>query len=41
LKAALDANIEVVGGDKRSWLLEKSKDGEDAKALDLGWKFKT
>jgi hypothetical protein len=31
LKAALDANIEVVGGDKRSWLLEKSKDGEDGK----------
>lgn len=31
LKAALDANIEVVGSDKRSWLLEKSKDGEDGK----------
>lgn len=31
LKAALDANIEVIGGDKRSWLLEKSKDGEDGK----------
>jgi len=33
LKAALDANIEVVGGDKRSWLLEKSKDGEDGKSF--------
>ena len=32
LKAALDANIEVAGGDKRSWLLEKSKDGEDGKS---------
>jgi hypothetical protein len=31
LKAALDANIEVVCSDKRSWLLEKSKDGEDGK----------
>lgn len=29
LKAALDTNIEVIGGDKRSWLLEKSKDGAD------------
>lgn len=29
LKAALDANIEVAGGDKKSWLLEKSKDGKD------------
>jgi len=33
LKAALDANIEVVGGDKRSWLLEKSKDGEDGQSF--------
>jgi archaellum biogenesis ATPase FlaH len=33
LKAALDANIEVAGGDKRSWLLEKSKDGEDGKSF--------
>lgn len=33
LKAALDANIEVIGGDKRSWLLEKSKDGEDGKSF--------
>jgi len=33
LKAALDANIEVTGGDKRSWLLEKSKDGEDGKSF--------
>lgn len=29
LKAALDANIEVTGGDKKSWRLEKSKDGKD------------
>lgn len=33
LKAALDANIEVTGGLKRSWLLEKSKDGEDGKSF--------
>jgi archaellum biogenesis ATPase FlaH len=33
LKAALDVNIEVVGGDKRSWLVEKSKDGEDGKSF--------
>lgn len=33
LKAALDANIEVIGGDKRTWLLEKSKDGEDGKSF--------
>jgi hypothetical protein len=33
LKASLDANIEVMGGDKRSWLLEKSKDGEDGKSF--------
>lgn len=33
LKAALDTNIEVVGGDKRSWLLEKSKDGADGKSF--------
>ena len=33
LKAALDANIEVVGGIKRSWVLEKSKDGEDGKGF--------
>jgi archaellum biogenesis ATPase FlaH len=33
LKAALDANIEVIGGDKRSWLLEKSKDGEDGQSF--------
>ena len=33
LKAALDTNIEVIGGDKRSWLLEKSKDGEDGKSF--------
>lgn len=33
LKAALDANIEVTGGDKRSWLIEKSKDGEDGKSF--------
>jgi RecA/RadA recombinase len=33
LKAALDANIEVIGGDRRSWLLEKSKDGEDGKSF--------
>jgi RecA/RadA recombinase len=29
LKAALDANIEVTGSDKKVWLLEKSKDGKD------------
>ena len=33
LKAALDTNIEVTGGDKRSWTLEKSKDGEDGKSF--------
>jgi archaellum biogenesis ATPase FlaH len=33
LKAALDANIEVIGGDKKSWVLEKSKDGEDGKSF--------
>ena len=33
LKAALDTNIEIVGGDKRSWLLEKSKDGADGKSF--------
>lgn len=33
LKAALDANIEVTGGDKKSWLLEKSKDGEGGKSF--------
>ena len=33
LKAALDANIEVKDGEKRSWLLEKSKDGEDGKSF--------
>lgn len=33
LKAALDANIEVIGGDKKSWILEKSKDGEDGKSF--------
>jgi len=33
LKAALDANIEVKDGDKRLWLLEKSKDGEDGKSF--------
>lgn len=33
LKAALDTNIQVVGGDKRSWLLEKSKDGADGKSF--------
>ena len=33
LKAALDANIEVTGGDKKSWILEKSKDGEDGKSF--------
>jgi len=39
LKAALDANIEVVGADKRSWLLEKSKDGEDGKSF--GFRLET
>lgn len=39
LKAALDANIEVIGGDKRSWLLEKSKDGEDGKSF--GFRLQT
>lgn len=33
LKAALDVNIEVMAGDKRSWLLEKSKDGECGKSF--------
>lgn len=33
LKAALDANIEVTGSDKKSWLLEKSKDGEGGKSF--------
>ena len=33
LKAALDTNIEVTGGDKRSWSLEKSKDGQDGKSF--------
>lgn len=39
LKAALDANIEVISGDKRSWLLEKSKDGEDGKSF--GFRLQT
>lgn len=29
LKAALDANIEVIGGDKKAIVIEKVKDGED------------
>lgn len=29
LKAALDANIEIIGGDKRVIVIEKVKDGED------------
>jgi len=39
LKGALDANIEVTGGDKRSWLLEKAKDGKDG--ISFGFKLKT
>lgn len=38
LKGALDANIEVTGGDKRSWLLEKVKDGKDG--ISFGFKLK-
>lgn len=38
LKGALDANIEVSGTDKRSWLLEKSKDGQDG--INRGFKLK-
>ena len=41
LKAALDANIEVTGGDKRSWLLEKSKDGEDGKSFGFRLEIQT
>ena len=41
LKAALDANIEVTGGDKKSWLLEKSKDGEDGKSFGFRLKVHT
>jgi len=33
LKAALDANIEVIGGDKKAIVLEKVKDGEDGKSF--------
>ena len=33
LKAALDTNIEVLGGDNRSWLLEKNKDGADGQSF--------
>ena len=32
LKAALDANIEVIGGDKKAIALEKVKDGEDGQS---------
>ena len=32
LKAALDANIEVIGGDKKAIVLEKVKDGEDGQS---------
>ncbi len=38
LKAALDANIEVTGGDKKSWLIEKVKDGQDG--ISRGFKLK-
>ena len=41
LKAALDANIEVIGGDKRSWLLEKIKDGEDGKSFGFRLEIQT
>jgi len=33
LKAALDTSIEVIGGDNRSWLLEKNKDGADGQSF--------
>ncbi len=33
LKAALDTNIEVIGGDNRSWLLDKNKDGADGQSF--------
>ena len=32
LKAALDANIEVIGGDKKAIVLDKVKDGEDGQS---------
>jgi hypothetical protein len=32
LKAALDANIEIIGGDKKAIVLEKVKDGEDGQS---------
>jgi ABC-type dipeptide/oligopeptide/nickel transport system ATPase component len=38
LKAALDANIEVTGGDKKSWVIEKVKDGQDG--ISRGFKLK-
>lgn len=33
LKAALDTSIEVIGGDKRSWLVDKNKDGADGQSF--------
>ena len=33
LKAALDTNIEVTGGDNRSWVIEKNKDGSDGQSF--------
>ncbi len=33
LKAALDTNIEVTGGDNRSWVIEKNKDGPDGQSF--------
>jgi hypothetical protein len=38
LKGALDANIEVSGTDKRSWLLEKVKDGKGG--ISFGFRLK-
>lgn len=33
LKAALDTNIEVTGGNNRSWVVEKNKDGADGQSF--------
>ncbi len=33
LKAALDTNIEVTGGENRSWVIEKNKDGSDGQSF--------
>ncbi len=38
LKAALDASIEVTGGEKKSWVIEKVKDGQDG--ISRGFKLK-